>query len=332
MRSRDRLERVGLADDALARSRSSSSSTVLISSLDHLADRDAGPARDHLGDRLASTTACTSGVSPCSSRELASECVSQLGAQLLGALRRRSRPPRFCAPFAIRASPAPRARRAARGSSATSCFSCSQRSVERGPLGLDLASCAPRSSRSARRCRAAGALALEDARCSRRARRCRRSQSSSAGGVAVWAIATRAHAVSSRLDRLVGQLAAGDVAVREPHRCARRLRRGCARCGASRASRRGRASSAIAGSSSAPRPSPPGSAASSAASFSKYFLYSAHVVAAIVRSSPRASAGLSRLAASFWPACAAGADQRVRLVDEQDDRLRRGLAPRRSPT
>ncbi len=40
----------------------------------------------------------------------------------------------------------------------------------------------------------------------------------------------------------------------------------------------------------------------SAASFSKYFLYSAQVVAAIVRSSPRASAGLSRLAASPCPA------------------------------
>ncbi len=39
-----------------------------------------------------------------------------------------------------------------------------------------------------------------------------------------------------------------------------------------------------------------------AASFSKYFLYSAQVVAAIVRSSPRARAGLSRLAASPWPA------------------------------
>ena len=40
----------------------------------------------------------------------------------------------------------------------------------------------------------------------------------------------------------------------------------------------------------------------SAASFSKYFLYSAQVVAAMVRSSPRASAGFSRLAASPWPA------------------------------
>ena len=58
----------------------------------------------------------------------------------------------------------------------------------------------------------------------------------------------------------------------------------------------------------------------SAASFSKYFLYSPQVVAAMVRSSPRASAGFSRLAASFWPACAAGADHRVRFVDEQDDR------------
>ncbi|MNU53307.1 hypothetical protein D3C71_423390 [compost metagenome] len=40
----------------------------------------------------------------------------------------------------------------------------------------------------------------------------------------------------------------------------------------------------------------------SAASFSKYFLYSPQVVAAMVRSSPRASAGLSRLAASLCPA------------------------------
>ena len=40
-----------------------------------------------------------------------------------------------------------------------------------------------------------------------------------------------------------------------------------------------------------------------AASFSKYFLYSPQVVAAIVRNSPRAKAGLSRLAASFCPAC-----------------------------
>ncbi len=40
----------------------------------------------------------------------------------------------------------------------------------------------------------------------------------------------------------------------------------------------------------------------SAGSFSKYFLYSDQVVAAMVRSSPRASAGLSRLAASPPPA------------------------------
>ena len=45
----------------------------------------------------------------------------------------------------------------------------------------------------------------------------------------------------------------------------------------------------------------------------------------MVRSSPRARAGLSRLAASPWPAGAAGADHGVGLVDEQDDRLRRRL-------
>ena len=40
----------------------------------------------------------------------------------------------------------------------------------------------------------------------------------------------------------------------------------------------------------------------SAGSFSKYFLYSAQVVAAMVRNSPRANAGFSRLAASEPPA------------------------------
>ena len=74
-----------------------------------------------------------------------------------------------------------------------------------------------------------------------------------------------------------------------------------------------------------PRPSPPGSGGRRAASFSKYFLYSDQVVAAMVRNSPRASAGLSRLAASPWPACPAGADHGVGFVDEEDDRLRRGF-------
>ena len=63
----------------------------------------------------------------------------------------------------------------------------------------------------------------------------------------------------------------------------------------------------------------------SAGSFSKYFLYSDQVVAAMVRSSPRARAGFSRLAASFWPACAARADHGVGFVDEEDDRRGRGL-------
>ena len=39
-----------------------------------------------------------------------------------------------------------------------------------------------------------------------------------------------------------------------------------------------------------------------AGSFSKYFLYSLQVVAAMVRNSPRASAGLSKFAASLVPA------------------------------
>ena len=55
------------------------------------------------------------------------------------------------------------------------------------------------------------------------------------------------------------------------------------------------------------------------------FLYSAQVVAAIVRSVPRASAGLSRFAASPVPAAPPAPIKRVRLVHEQDDGLGRGL-------
>ena len=56
-----------------------------------------------------------------------------------------------------------------------------------------------------------------------------------------------------------------------------------------------------------------------AASFSTCFLYSLRVVAPMQRSSPRASAGFSRLAASMAPSRRAGAHQRVQLVDEADD-------------
>ena len=62
---------------------------------------------------------------------------------------------------------------------------------------------------------------------------------------------------------------------------------------------------------------------SRAASFSMYLRYSSSVVAPMQRSSPRASAGFSRLAASLPPSAAPGADDRVQLVDEQDDVARR---------
>ena len=57
---------------------------------------------------------------------------------------------------------------------------------------------------------------------------------------------------------------------------------------------------------------------SRAASFSTYLRYSSSVVAPMQRSSPRARAGFSRLAASLPPFGPAGADDRVQLVDEED--------------
>ena len=55
------------------------------------------------------------------------------------------------------------------------------------------------------------------------------------------------------------------------------------------------------------------------------FLYSAQVVAAIVRSLPRARAGFSKIRGIAGAGSPAGADERVGLVDEQDDRLLRRL-------
>ena len=58
---------------------------------------------------------------------------------------------------------------------------------------------------------------------------------------------------------------------------------------------------------------------SRAGSFSMFSRYSSSVVAPMQRSSPRARAGLSRLAASIDALGLAGADDQVQLVDEQDD-------------
>ena len=62
------------------------------------------------------------------------------------------------------------------------------------------------------------------------------------------------------------------------------------------------------------------------------FLYSAKVVAPIVRKRAARQRRLEQVGRVAGAGRAAGADQRVRLVDEQDDRLRRWPALRRSPS
>ena len=64
---------------------------------------------------------------------------------------------------------------------------------------------------------------------------------------------------------------------------------------------------------------------SSAASFSMCLRYSSSVVAPIARSSPRASIGLSRLRRVDGALGRARADDRVQLVDEEDDLALGGL-------
>jgi hypothetical protein len=59
-----------------------------------------------------------------------------------------------------------------------------------------------------------------------------------------------------------------------------------------------------------------------AGSFSKYFLYSDQVVAAMVRSLTARERRLEQVGRIALASRATGADQRMRLVDEQDDRLR----------
>ena len=125
----------------------------------------------------------------------------------------------------------------------------------------------------------------------------RRWQSSTAGGVATWPRATRAQVVSRTLTALSGSCRP------EMYRCE-------SRTAASTASSRTRTLWCCSSVLTSPRImaiacASPGSSTlttwkrrESAGSFSKYFLYSDHVVAAMVRSSPRARAGLSRLAAS----------------------------------
>ena len=56
-----------------------------------------------------------------------------------------------------------------------------------------------------------------------------------------------------------------------------------------------------------------------------YWRYSDQVVAAMVRSVPRASARLEQIRGIAGAGRPAGADQRMGLVDEQDDRRRRAL-------
>ena len=103
-------------------------------------------------------------------------------------------------------------------------------------------------------------------------------------------------------DRLVRQLARRNVAMRELDGRFERFVENLHAVMLLHASKRRRASSGAPFLRSAPSTCTTWKRRVSAGSFSMCFLYSAQVVAAMVRSVPRASAGLSRLAASPVPA------------------------------
>ena len=153
----------------------------------------------------------------------------------------------------------------------------------------------------------------------------RRWRSSIGAGIAVWLIATRAQAVSSRLTALSGSWRRRDVAGRQPHRLAHRLVEDAHLVvlfeDADQAADH-RDGDLFARLLDLHHLEAPGRARRPSRSIScTRPRWSRRWCA----SSPRASAGFSRLAASFLPGRAAGADHRVRFVDEQDDRLGAGL-------
>ena len=226
-----------LADDALVQRVCEVRARCWISSRDHLADGNAGPARDDLGDRLARRrTSCTSGVSPCSAASSAR--LRRARAQRRVARRRRRRAAarlpacRGASSFVAQLAdlvdelllllPARLERRRARASAPRVPLA-----QLREPLGVVGAG---RGSR-ARGCRSR-----------RRGASIRRRQSSSAGGHR--ALADR-DAGAGRVEQARPPCRAAGGRGCSGARAGPRSttpRRGCAPCGASRASRRGRAS------------------------------------------------------------------------------------------
>ena len=337
----DHLERVILADDALAE-RVGQLQHRLDLVLDHAADRNAGPvarrrwrppARRRVGRisgrvalqlgelvlqlararRAASARSLGSAAPAARRRRLG--CVGAVARQrAAGACRpaapapRRASRAQLAQPDAVdqrllRRSSASRARRGA----SSSARAARRRSLSRSAvvdadrrlaaddleLGLERLDAAPAVLDLGRH----GVLADGDAR---------------AGGV------EQAH-------RLVGQLARRDVAVRELAPPPRSPRRASARGGASPASTATPRIIRMAFSSLGSSTCTTWKRRVSAGSFSMYFLYSAQVVARDGAQLAARQRRLEQVGRVAGAGRAAGADQRVRLVDEQDDRLGRRL-------
>ena len=123
------------------------------------------------------------------------------------------------------------------------------------------------------------------------------------------------------VDRLVRQEPVGDVALRQLRRRDAASRRGCSPGGGPRTSSAGPCRISTVSSTEGGSTTTVWKRRSSAPSFSMYLRYSFSVDAPTHCSSPRASAGLSMLRRVDRAFGRAGADQRVQLVDEQDDVL-----------
>ena len=177
----------------------------------HAAGRDAGPALDDLGDRLAVDHRKDQRLSRPAARAAAST-VRRSAAR--------------CAAAALSAACSPAASIVAahsRRSRSASVLLLLPARRERGEFVGDARRAPPSVRRAARRGRRPAAISRSRIATSVSISAMRRWRSSIGGGTAAWLIATRAQAVSIRLTALSGSWRRRDVARRQPHRLAHRL-------------------------------------------------------------------------------------------------------------
>ena len=211
-RGRDRVHRLGLADDALAQVVLHAQQLLLLA-FQHPVDRNAGPARDHLrdvigGDRLLQHRALAFGRPRCLELllELGDAAVGQLAGALVFALALRiGELDAQLIELGLEPS----------GRSESFSFSDFQRAVRSAEC---FSSAASSFSSVLRRAREPGSCSFFSASCSILSRMTSRSMRVELLGLGIDLHLEACRRLVDQVDRLVGQEAVGDVAVRQRRR------------------------------------------------------------------------------------------------------------------